>query len=373
MSNIGEKCGRSRRFSSRSVRAGAGSGRPRPARRSESPCWSVRHALLIFPIAFALRPRPADAPLVSPSGARPAPPPFWSANSWRSAIRFQSGTRTWVESFPCRISPCASGTIRRLAREADEPSCSWPAGFSRPGIAARPRGTAFFWSPGLRASSSSASGKRTTLVVHEVPPACPPGADPREPARRPRRSFPAARRARRAHAAAAGGASAGGRSPRRAFRIQRFNVLKFGEGERLCRRRRCWAESQVPPRSLVISMQMSGALKFYTNLTPVDENQLTPARSRCCKNAPRAEGYQWFALLAPFENEELLAKTPRGGGRSSGHGETSRCGGSTRTASRARRPHPFFHGLLNGPAGLPGGMRGGLERSGAGRTLPRSL
>ena len=51
--------------------------------------------------------------------------------------------------------------------------------------------------------------------------------------------------------------------------IRDLNVLRFGGGEKLypdaCR----WAEAKVPPRSLVISMQMSGALKYYTNLTPV--------------------------------------------------------------------------------------------------------
>ncbi len=94
--------------------------------------------------------------------------------------------------------------------------------------------------------------------------------------------------------------------------IQRFNVLKFGEGERLYPEASHWAESQVPPRSLVISMQMSGALKFYTNLTPVRWDWIDPRQVPLLQERARAEGYQWFALLAPFENEELQKRLPWG-------------------------------------------------------------
>jgi 4-amino-4-deoxy-L-arabinose transferase-like glycosyltransferase len=95
-------------------------------------------------------------------------------------------------------------------------------------------------------------------------------------------------------------------------RIRGLDVLRFGEGERLypdvCR----WAESKVPPRSLVVSMQMSGALKYYTNLTPVRWDWIQPDQVSLLRERARAEGYQWFALLAPFENEELQKRLPWG-------------------------------------------------------------
>ena len=94
--------------------------------------------------------------------------------------------------------------------------------------------------------------------------------------------------------------------------IRRFDVLKFGEGERLYPDASRWAESQVPPSSLVISMQMSGALKFYTNLTPVRWDWIQPDQVSLLRERARAEGYQWFALLAPFENEELQKRLPWG-------------------------------------------------------------
>jgi 4-amino-4-deoxy-L-arabinose transferase-like glycosyltransferase len=94
--------------------------------------------------------------------------------------------------------------------------------------------------------------------------------------------------------------------------IRRFDVLKFGEGERLYPDASRWAESQVPPRSLVVSMQMSGALKYYTNLTPVRWDWIQPAQVPLLRERAQAEGYQWFALLVPFENEELQKRLPWG-------------------------------------------------------------
>ncbi len=94
--------------------------------------------------------------------------------------------------------------------------------------------------------------------------------------------------------------------------IRNLGVLHFGEGEKVypdaCR----WAESKVPPRSLVISMQMSGALKYYTNLTPVRWDWIQPGQVSLLRERARAENYQWFALLAPFENEEFQERLPWG-------------------------------------------------------------
>ncbi len=94
--------------------------------------------------------------------------------------------------------------------------------------------------------------------------------------------------------------------------IRSFNILRVGEGERLYPDATRWAESQVPPRSLVVSMQMSGALKYYTGLTPVRWDWIQPGQVPLLRERARAEGYQWFALLSPFENEELQKRLPWG-------------------------------------------------------------
>lgn len=96
------------------------------------------------------------------------------------------------------------------------------------------------------------------------------------------------------------------------FGIRNFEVLKFGEGERLYPDASRWAESKVPPRSLVVSMQMSGALKYYTNLTPVRWDWIEPGQVPLLRERARAQGYQWFALLFPFENDELRKRLPWG-------------------------------------------------------------
>ena len=94
--------------------------------------------------------------------------------------------------------------------------------------------------------------------------------------------------------------------------IRDLQVLRSGEADRLypdaCR----WVESKVPPGSLLISMQMSGALRYYTNLTPVRWDRIEPEQVPQLRERARAEGYQWFALLLPFENEEARRRLPWG-------------------------------------------------------------
>jgi hypothetical protein len=57
---------------------------------------------------------------------------------------------------------------------------------------------------------------------------------------------------------------------------------------------------------------MSGALKYYTNLTPVRWDWLGPGQAPLLRERARAEGYQWFALLFPFEEEGLRKRLPWG-------------------------------------------------------------
>jgi hypothetical protein len=59
-------------------------------------------------------------------------------------------------------------------------------------------------------------------------------------------------------------------------------------------------------------MQMSGALKFYTSLIPVRWDRARPDQLDLLRERSRARDYQWFALLAPFENPELEKRFPWG-------------------------------------------------------------
>jgi Bacterial membrane protein YfhO/Dolichyl-phosphate-mannose-protein mannosyltransferase len=87
-------------------------------------------------------------------------------------------------------------------------------------------------------------------------------------------------------------------------KIRKFDVFNFGAGEiahyNSCR----WADQTIPSNSLVVSMQMSGALGFYTERPIVRWDWLKPELWSEVKKRAAEKGYQWYALLMPFEIEE---------------------------------------------------------------------
>jgi dolichyl-phosphate-mannose-protein mannosyltransferase len=86
--------------------------------------------------------------------------------------------------------------------------------------------------------------------------------------------------------------------------IKRYGLFKFGPREIVhytsCR----WADQTIPSNSLVVSMHMSGALRFYTERPIVRWDWLDPERWPVVKKNAAERGYQWYALLWPFEVEE---------------------------------------------------------------------
>ena len=79
------------------------------------------------------------------------------------------------------------------------------------------------------------------------------------------------------------------------------------------------AESQLPPGALVLSMEMSGALRYYTRLTPVRWDTLDPVAFQSLRTATEAAGGRWFALLS---KDEIAKAAPRVPGHWSFLGET---------------------------------------------------
>ena len=92
--------------------------------------------------------------------------------------------------------------------------------------------------------------------------------------------------------------------------IRRLGVLEIGEGEKVypdtCR----LAESKLPPGSLLVSMQMSGAIRYYTALTPVRWDWIEPGQAPVLREHARARGRALYALLAPYEVERLQERLP---------------------------------------------------------------
>ena len=60
------------------------------------------------------------------------------------------------------------------------------------------------------------------------------------------------------------------------YHTHHFEILRFGGGEAVhalsCR----WADAQMPARVVVVSSEMSGALKFYTNRSVVRWDWVLP-------------------------------------------------------------------------------------------------
>ena len=92
--------------------------------------------------------------------------------------------------------------------------------------------------------------------------------------------------------------------------IQRFSVLENGRGQlshRIsCRR----ADILLPKQTLVLSMEMSGALKFYTGRPIVRWDLVEPPQMDALKWTARAQGYYWAALLLPEEVEPAQRRLP---------------------------------------------------------------
>jgi hypothetical protein len=85
---------------------------------------------------------------------------------------------------------------------------------------------------------------------------------------------------------------------------RRLGIFSVGAGEgwypASCR----WADKQLPSKSLIASIQMSGALKFYTNRPIVRWDWLSPGQWIEVKKHAAERGYQWYALLWSHEVDE---------------------------------------------------------------------
>ena len=89
---------------------------------------------------------------------------------------------------------------------------------------------------------------------------------------------------------------------RRSYR--RWKPLDIAEGEKTYTMAMDLVRFRVPERSLVVSMQMSGALRYGTGSQPVRWDWLEPGAFAEVVTHARQKGYGVFALLAPFEVDQ---------------------------------------------------------------------
>jgi hypothetical protein len=91
---------------------------------------------------------------------------------------------------------------------------------------------------------------------------------------------------------------------------EKNRVHRFYKSERIYPRACEMARRRVPQNAIVASMQMSGALHYYTPITYAMWNWLPPERFPELRASTESRGYRWYALLAPFEVPEVSKNLP---------------------------------------------------------------
>ena len=87
--------------------------------------------------------------------------------------------------------------------------------------------------------------------------------------------------------------------------VTKEQVHKFYKGERVHPQACAMARRRLPPNAIVLSMQMSGALHYYTDLTYAMWNWMDEARFETLRVSTESRGFRWYALLADFEVPEV--------------------------------------------------------------------
>ena len=92
--------------------------------------------------------------------------------------------------------------------------------------------------------------------------------------------------------------------------IRRFDLFSLKTGEAIYREASLGAAGIVPPGAVIVAMQMSGALKYYTDRPVARWDALQPGRFGDLRAAARARGRGLYALLWPFEEADFAARVP---------------------------------------------------------------
>lgn len=91
---------------------------------------------------------------------------------------------------------------------------------------------------------------------------------------------------------------------------EKNRVHRFYKSERVYPRASEMARRRLSEDDVIVSMQMSGALHYYTPLTYAMWNWLLPERFAVLRVSTESRGHRWYALLAPFETQEVRKNLP---------------------------------------------------------------
>jgi len=95
-----------------------------------------------------------------------------------------------------------------------------------------------------------------------------------------------------------------------ARQVRRIGILGTAEGESIYPSICAWAERSLPGKSVLLAMAASGALENYTDLPYARWDWFEPQQFMALRARVERRGYRWYALLFPFEAEELSRHVP---------------------------------------------------------------
>jgi hypothetical protein len=87
-----------------------------------------------------------------------------------------------------------------------------------------------------------------------------------------------------------------------------FHVLSTGQGEAAYRESAVWARENLPENAVVVTMQTSGAVIYYTDFVILRWDELTPEIAAAVNSNLEASNRPLFAVLFPYEVKEVVEK-----------------------------------------------------------------
>jgi hypothetical protein len=94
------------------------------------------------------------------------------------------------------------------------------------------------------------------------------------------------------------------------YHVKLFRILKIGP-EQIIHKESClWADENLPPNSLIVSKEMSGALRFYTRRNILRYDYLAPQHFPVLTRNVTNKGYNFYALLMDGEIAEAKKSLP---------------------------------------------------------------
>lgn len=90
----------------------------------------------------------------------------------------------------------------------------------------------------------------------------------------------------------------------------RFHALEIGASESVYPESIRWAIERLPPNRLVVAMQVSGAMRSYGLAPLVRWDFLDAETFPAFRRRMEGAGFEFYALLFPFETEDAMARLP---------------------------------------------------------------